>query len=253
MAGTGSEMDAGGVITAGEDHKKYVIIHDLLNPKFSILDPVYTFTVPEHHSMAGCSDILSHLMEQYFTPDCNADVQDYMNEGLMKAVIKYSAQIKSNPEDYDARANIMWASSMALAGFQLLNGKSMFFMFPVHFIGHELSSLYDMTHGITLALITPAWMRYTMQKAPEYICVFAKFARNVFNVNASEDADAAEQGVEKLIEFYASIGMPKTLREAGVEEDKLEYLAKKATENGELGILYKLKADDVLAILKDAF
>ncbi|MRR07650.1 MAG: iron-containing alcohol dehydrogenase, partial [Deltaproteobacteria bacterium] len=113
MAGTGSEMDMGAVITVGEDHKQKVIIHPLLNPRFSILDPEYTFTVPEYHSMAGVADILCHLMEQYFTPDVAAKVQDRMNEGVMKVVLEDAPKILANPEDYDARANIMWASSMA--------------------------------------------------------------------------------------------------------------------------------------------
>lgn len=178
MAGTGSEMDMGGVITVGEDHKKKVVMHPLLYPRFSILDPEYTFTVPEYHSMAGVADILCHLMEQYFTLDVTARVQDRMNEGIMKVVLEDAPKILANPQDYDARATIMWASSMALAGFQLALGKSMF-SFPLHGIGHELSSQYDMTHGVTLALITPAWMRHTMAAAPQHLPIFARFGRNV--------------------------------------------------------------------------
>ncbi|GAB7021592.1 iron-containing alcohol dehydrogenase [Salidesulfovibrio brasiliensis] len=252
MAGTGSEMDSGGVITVGEDHKKHVIFHQELYPKFSILDPEYTFTVPQWHSMAGAVDILSHLMEQYFTPDCGTEVQDRMNEGLMKAVIDNTPKVLENPEDYDARANVMWASSMALAGFQFRLGKPMF-PFPVHYIGHELSSLNDMTHGVSLALVTPAWMRHTMRKNPESTPVFAQFARNVFDVREADDAKAAEQGVVLLERFFASVKMPANLREADVPEDKLEYLAEKAVEHGELGILAKLDRDDVLRILKDAY
>ena len=173
MAGTGSEMDMGAVITVGEDHKKKVVMHPLLNPRFSILDPEYTYTVPEYHSMAGVADILCHLMEQYFTPDANAKVQDRMNEGVMKVVLEDAPKILANPKDYDARANIMWASSMALAGFQFVLGKPMF-PFPLHGMGHELSSMYDMTHGVTLALLTPSWMRHTMRTAPEHLPIFAR-------------------------------------------------------------------------------
>ena len=147
-------MDMGGVITVGEDHKKKVVMHPLLYPRFSILDPEYTFSVPEYHSMAGVADILCHLMEQYFSPDTSTRVQDRMNEGLMKAVLEDAPKILADPEDYDARANTMWASTMALAGFQLALGKSAV-SFPLHGIGHELSSRYDMTHGVTLALLTP--------------------------------------------------------------------------------------------------
>ncbi|MGE4542572.1 MAG: iron-containing alcohol dehydrogenase [Pedobacter sp.] len=252
MAGTGSEMDMGGVITVGEDHKKKVVLHPLLNPKFSILDPEYTYTVPEYHSMAGVADILCHLMEQYFTTDAGAKVQDRMNEGVMKAVLEVAPKILADPEDYDARANIMWASSMALAGFQLLLGKPGS-PFPLHGMGHELSSMYDMTHGITLALLTPAWMRHTMSAAPEQLPLFARFARNVFDIREEDDAAAAEEGVKQLQAFYSVIKMPANLREAGVKEQDLEVIAGKAVENGNLGILSPIGKDEVLQILRAAF
>ena len=252
MAGTGSEMDMGGVITVGAVHKKYAILHPLLNPKFSILDPEYTCTVNEHHSMAGCSDILSHLMEQYLRPDINCDVSDRMNEGVMKVVLDNAPKIKENPNDYIARANIMWASSMALAGFQFMSGKK-FGAFPVHSLGHELSSLYDMTHGITLALITPSWMRFNMIKAPQFNSMFARFARNVFGVIENDDEKAAFLGIEALENFYKIIGMPKNIKEAGVEEDKLEYLASQATEFGDIGTMTSINKDEALEIYKMAW
>ncbi len=252
MAGTGSEMDMGGVITVGAVHKKYAILHPLLNPKFSILDPEYTFTVNEHHSMAGCSDILSHLMEQYLRPDINCDVSDRMNEGVMKVVIEHAQKIKENPNDYIARANIMWASSMALAGFQFMSGKK-FGAFPVHSLGHELSSYNDMTHGITLALITPSWMRFTIKKAPNFLPMFARFARNVFGVIENDDKKAAEMGIEALENFYKVIGMPKNMREAGVKEDKLEYLSAQATEFGDIGTMTSITKNEALEIYKMAW
>ena len=252
MAGTGSELDMGAVITVGEDHKKEVLMHPLVNPKFSILDPEYTFTVPEHHSMAGVADILCHLMEQYFTPETNAKVQDRMNEGVMQAVLEEAPKILANPKDYDARANIMWASSMALAGFQFCLGKPGF-PFPLHGIGHELSSRYDMTHGVTLALVTPSWMRHTMNSAPEYLPIFAQFARNVFGIVEPDTAEAADAGVRQLEAFYAAIKMPTNLREAGVKEEDLDTMAEKAVERGHLGILTSIGKAEALQILRDAF
>ena len=252
MAGTGSELDMGAVITVGEDHKKEVLLHPLVNPKFSILDPEYTFTVPEHHSMAGVADILCHLIEQYFTPETNAKVQDRMNEGVMKVVLEEAPKILTNPRDYDARATIMWASSMALAGFQFCLGKPSF-AFPLHGIGHELSSRYDMTHGVTLALITPAWMRHTMRTAPEFLPIFVQFARNVFGVLEEDATKAAEAGVRQLEAFYAAIKMPANLREAGVREEDLESVAEKAVERGNLGILTSIGKAEALQILRDAF
>lgn len=252
MAGTGSELDMGGVITVGEDHKKMVILHPLLNPKFSILDPEYTYTVPEQHTMAGVADILCHLMEQYFTPDVAADVQDRMNEGVMKSVLENAPKLLTNPRDYDARANIMWASSMALAGFQFVLGKPGF-PFPLHGMGHELSSRYDMTHGVTLALLTPAWMRHTMQASPQHLPVFARFARNVMGVSEKDDAIAAETGIKALETFYTTIRMPANLREAGVKEEDLGLMAEKAVENGNLGILSSIGKDEVLQIMRMAY
>jgi alcohol dehydrogenase YqhD (iron-dependent ADH family) len=252
MAGTGSEMDMGAVITVGADHKKKVILHPLVNPKFSILDPEYTYTVPEHHSMAGVADILCHLMEQYFTPEVNAKVQDRMNEGVMKVVLEDAGKILADPRDYDARANIMWASSMALAGFQFLIGKPGF-PFPLHGMGHELSSKYDMTHGVTLALFTPPWMRHTMRTAPQHMPVFARFARNVMDVREEDDAKAAEEGVKRLKDFYATIKMPARFSEAGVQEEDLETIAAKAVEGGNLGILTSIGKEDVLEIMRASF
>ncbi len=252
MAGTGSELDMGGVITVGENHKKYAIMSPLLNPKFSILDPEYTFTVNEHHSMAGCSDILSHLIEQYLRPDVNCEVPDRMNEGVMKVVLDNAPKIKENPTDYIARANIMWASSMALGGFQFMSGKK-FGAFPVHALGHELSSYNDMTHGITLALITPSWMRFTIKKAPNFLPMFARFARNVFGVIENDDKKAAEMGIEALENFYKVIGMPKNMREAGVKEDKLEYLSAQATEFGDIGTMTSITKNEALEIYKMAW
>lgn len=252
MAGTGSELDMGGVITAGRDHKKYTIMHPLLFPKFSILDPTYTYTVSEKHSMAGCFDALNHLIECYFNVGSSTEVQDRMNEGVMKVILKNAPIILENPKDYNARANIMWASSMALAGFQFISGKSTF-NFPIHTMGHELSSLYDMTHGVTLALLTPPWMKYTIENAPEHVHMFATFARNVFDVVNENDFEAAEEGVSRLIDFIQTLKIPKNLKEAGVEKDKLEYLAGKAIEFGNIGALCKIEKDEALEIFRMAY
>lgn len=253
MAGTGSELDMGGVITAGENHKKHTIMHPLLYPKFSILDPGYTFTVPEKHSMAGSFDAMDHLIECYFVAgsECT-DVQNMMNEGLMRSIVKNAPKILENPEDYDARANIMWASSQALAGFQFVIGKKGS-NWPMHAMGHELSSLYNMTHGITLALITPAYLEFSLKKAPEYTWLYANFARNVFGVSEGNDELAAKEGIRKLKEFTLTLKMPKNLKDAGVEEDKLEYLAEKATEWGNIGAMCKIEKEEALEIFKKAY
>ncbi|NHJ12907.1 MAG: iron-containing alcohol dehydrogenase [Candidatus Thorarchaeota archaeon] len=252
MAGTGSELNMIGVISIGENQKKFTITSPLLFPKFSILDPTYTYSVPEKHSMAGCFDALNHAIECYFSSDSSTEVQDRMNEGLMRAVIKNAPLVLKNPDDYDARANIMWASSMALGGSQFTLGKSKV-TFPIHKMGHELSSLYDMTHGVTLAVLTPSWMRYTIRNAPEHIHMFAAFARNVFDVVNSDDFEAAEEGIVKLTDFIQSLKIPTCLKDAGVEKDKLKYLAEKTAEFGNVGALSKIEEKEALEIFEMAY
>ncbi len=170
----------------------------------------------------------------------------------MKVVLEYVPKILADPKDYDARANIMWASSMALAGFQFMLGKPMF-PFPLHGMGHELSSMYDMTHGVTLALLTPSWMRHTMRTVPQYLPIFARFARNVFDIREDDDAIAAEEGVRQLKDFYTAIRMPANLRDAGVREEDLETIAEKAVERGNLGILTSIGKKEAVQIMRDAF
>lgn len=170
----------------------------------------------------------------------------------MKVVLEDATKILANPKDYDARANIMWASSTALAGFQFVLGKPES-SFPLHGMGHELSSKYDMTHGVTLALLTPAWMRHSMSTAPGHLPIFAKFARNVMGICEQDDATAAEAGVKALEDFYATIKMPSDLREAGVKEEDLEEMAIKAVENGDLGNLTSIGKDEALQIMRMAF
>jgi len=141
---------------------------------------------------------------------------------------------------------------MALAGFQFLLGKPGF-PFPLHGMGHELSSMYDMTHGVTLALITPSWMRHTMETAPRYLPVFARFARNVLDVCEEDDNTAAKEGVKQLEAFYTAIRMPANLREAGVRKEDLETIAEKAVEKGPLGVLTSIGKKEALQIMRDAF
>ncbi|BBD06991.1 iron-containing alcohol dehydrogenase [Desulfovibrio ferrophilus] len=253
LAATGSELNNGAVITAGEDHKKLVLFHPGLFPRFSILDPAYTATLPPKQTAAGAADILCHLMEQYFNPAPGTQVQDRMNEGLMRVVLDNAETALAEPDNLEARANLLWASSMALAGLQLMLGKPMA-GFPIHFLGHELSSLNDMTHGVSLALLTPAWMRLVMRENPENIAPLAAFARNVMDVTESDDMTAAQQGIKRLEDWYKRINMPANLREAGVPEDKLRYLADKVMEGRQpFGPLTPIDANRAEVIFREAF
>lgn len=252
FAGTGSEMDCGGVISAGEANKKHILVHDSLFPAFSILDPEYTYSVSKEQTAAGVVDVLCHLMEQYLHPAQGTDVQDGMNEGIMKAVVKHGTVVVEEPFNYESRAIIFWASSMALAGFQFRLGKEAF-KYPIHYLGHELSSRYDMTHGVSLALLTPAWMRHTLDNASRYIPVFARFARNVFGVDRIEDIRAAHMGIDEIVKFYKKLGLPSCLEEVGVKASDLEFMAEKATESGAVGILSKIDKLEAYDIFKRAF
>lgn len=146
----------------------------------------------------------------------------------------------------------MWASSMALAGFQFCLGKA-HSSFPLHGMGHELSSMYDMTHGVTLALLTPAWMRHTLRTAPATLPLFAQFARNVFACTENHAAQAAEAGIQALTAFYATIRMPANLRAAGVREEDLTTMAARAVERGDLAGLTTIGKTEAVQIFRDAF
>ena len=152
LAATGSEMNAGAVISNLETNQKLGFGGPNMIPKVSFLDPTNTFTVPQNQTAAGSADIFSHLIENYFSISTGADVQDFVSEGLMRTVIKNCPIALENPEDYDARANLMWASSLALNG---LTGRGKQGVWSCHPMEHELSAFYDITHGIGLAILTP--------------------------------------------------------------------------------------------------
>ncbi|HAG44342.1 MAG TPA: NADH-dependent alcohol dehydrogenase, partial [Clostridium sp.] len=159
LAATGSEMNRGGVISNLETNQKLATGHPTLSPKFSILDPTYTYTVPKNQTAAGAVDIMSHIFEVYFTPTKTAFLQNRMAEALLKTVFHYGPIAFNEPENYEARANLMWASSLAINGL-LSYGKDT--NWSVHDMEHELSAFYDITHGVGLGILTPVWMEYIL-------------------------------------------------------------------------------------------
>lgn len=170
----------------------------------------------------------------------------------MKSLVIQGPKILANPKDYSARANVMWAAALALAGFSFALGKNTKGGYGIHTIGHELSSKYAMTHGVTLALVTPAFLRYAMKHSDDAVSLVAQLGRGVFDIKESDDKIASELCINELLKFYSNMQMPKNMREAGASEADLPMLAKSACER-EIGTLYKLNEIDVLEIYKMAF
>ena len=248
VTGTGSEMNGNAVISNQETEQKLAIHHDLLRPKFSILDPTYTFTVPKDQTAAGIVDIMSHIFEQYFSPTKHAFVQNRLAESLLKTCIYYGPLALKEPTNYEARAQLMWTSSLALNG---LLGYGKITDWATHGIEHAVSAAYDVTHGTGLAILTPSWMEYVLDE--QLSDQFVEYAQNVWQIQEENNLATAKKGIEKTREFFTNLGMPKTLRDVGVKENKLEDMAEKTVLYGDFGKVKKLGKKDVLAILKNAF
>lgn len=246
MAATGSEMNRGAVISNMETNQKLGTGADSTIPQVSILDPVYSFTLPAYQTAAGIVDITSHLIENYFKVTTSAYVQDRISEGVFKSVIHYARLALQQPDNYEARANIMWASTMALNG---LTGAGKAGRWSCHAIEHELSAHYDITHGVGLAIVTPRWMRHILRE--ETVEKFCDFARNVWGLPDQHDRYAlAIAGIEHLEQFYHSLNIPMTLNEVGIDDQKIDQMAEAAVKVGSLQESYvALDVADVKAIL----
>lgn len=248
LAATGSEMNSGAVISNDETDEKLPVMNKALLPKFAILDPVYTFSVPKNQTAAGTADIFSHVLEQYFGPVNEAFLTDRISEAVLKTCIHYGPIAVREPENYEARANLMWASTLGLNGL-LHTGKTPG-DWATHMIEHEVSAIYDLTHGLGLAIITPAWMEHVLDETTAGR--FAQYARNVWNVATGDDMDDAREGIAKTAEFFKSLGLASHLKDCGVGDDRLAEMAEKAVRFGPLGALKKLDQAAVLKILTAA-
>ena len=246
LAATGSEMNNGAVISNEETEEKLPVMHPAMTPRFSILDPENTFSVPASQTAAGTADIYSHVLEQYFGSVRSAFVTDAMSEAILATCIQYGPVAVAQPENYEARANLMWAGTIGLNG--LLNRGKTPGDWATHMIEHEVSALYDLTHGVGLAIITPHWMQHVLSE--DNVALFARYARNVWKVEAASDWEAAKAGIEKTRGFFTSLGIPGKLEQVGIDGSRLEEMAEKAVRFGPLGDLKKLEKEDVLAILQ---
>lgn len=248
IAATGSEMDAGAVITNMKTNQKYGTGNPGFFPKFSILDPTYSYSVSKYQTAAGVADIMSHTFEVYFSNVKGAYLQDRLAEGVLKTCIHYGKRAIDDPENYEARANLMWASSLAINGL-LGYGKNS--NWTVHPLEHELSAYYDITHGVGLAILTPHWMEHVLDENNLY--KFKEYGINVWNIDPKlDDMEIAKMSIEKTSEFFKSLDIPMTLREVGIGEEKIEIMAADVIEymEGPVGNFKPLNYNDVLSIFK---
>ncbi|EAD5739353.1 iron-containing alcohol dehydrogenase, partial [Listeria monocytogenes] len=245
ISATGSEMNGGAVITNLETKEKLSFFSRDLTPRISILDPTYTFSVPKYQTIAGSSDILSHLFENYFDNISDTLVQDSVSEGLMRTVYHYTPLALENPNNYEARANLMWASSLAMNG---LTGSGKSQTMPCHAMEHELSAYYDITHGIGLAIITPRWMKHCLNESTA--AKFAEFGHRVFGIEQIEDKMMmAEKAIELTYQTFKSWGVPMTLGEVGIDDTLLSEMAKQTIQHRSNSVEFvPLEQEDILAI-----
>lgn len=248
VTGTGSEINGNAVISNEESMEKRAIHHDVLRPRFSILDPTYTFTVPKGQTAAGTVDIFSHILEQYFSPTNEAFVQDRLSEALLQTCRYYGPVALTEPRNYEARAQLMWTSSLALNG---ILGYGRITDWATHGIEHALSAMYDVVHGVGLAILTPIWMEYVL--GDETVERFVQYAHRVWDVKGQDDFVVAKKGIQRTRDFFISMGMPQALRAVGVNEDTLSEMAEKSVFHESIGKFMRLERDDVLRILKKAF
>lgn len=223
ICATGSEMNSGAVISNEETNEKLEINTPLLYPALSICDPTYLYTLPAKQTAAGTVDIMSHVFEQYFQPNDGAYLTDRLAEAVLKTCIHYGPIALKEPENYEARSNLMWSSTVGL-NHLLTVGKGG--AWSVHPMEHELSAFYDITHGVGLAILTPAWMRYVL--SDETVARFAMYARNVWDIEETDPYRAAQLAIDKTEEFFISLGMPSTLQEVGIDHSRFAEMAEEA-------------------------
>ncbi|ANB59899.1 iron-containing alcohol dehydrogenase [Anoxybacteroides amylolyticum] len=246
LAATGSEMNAGSVITNWETKEKYGWGSPVTFPQFSILDPTYTLTVPKEHTVYGMVDIMSHVFEQYFHHVPNTPLQDRMCEAVLKTVIETAPKLVNDLENYELRETVLYCGTMALNGILQMGVRG---DWATHNIEHAVSAVYDIPHGGGLAILFPNWMKHVVD---ENVARFKQLAIRVFNVDPAgkTDREIALEGIEKLREFWSSIGAPCRLADYGIGEEHIETMADKAMVFGEFGNFKKLTREDVLAIYR---
>ena len=240
----GSESSVVTVITNEDGLIKRGFHSSMLLPKFAILNPELTFTLPVFQIACGAADILAHTLERYFTQSKNVDLTDRLCEGLMKSVIHNSKIAIADQGNYDAMAELMWAGTIAHNG---ILGTGRIEDWASHKFGHELSSLYGITHGASLAVMFPAWMKYVYKYNIER---FAQFAARVFNIDAdfNDEERLALIGIKEIENYFKEIGLSTTLKELNVSSENFELMAQKAVAKGPIGNFVKINKEDAVRI-----
>ncbi len=249
LAATGTEMNGTSIISNLETGHKLGLRNPILKPRFSILDPEYTYTVPRYHTAAGTVDIMSHVYEQYFSVVPGTFVADRMCEAILLSCMEYGPKALEEPNNYEARANLLWAGTIALNEL-LVYGR--IGDWATHMIEHVVSAVYDVTHGAGLAILFPVWMEQVLSS--DTVDKFYELAVRVWGVAPNDDKmNAAREGIVRTRAFFVSLGMPQKLREVGVEKKQLSDMARTTVEFGSVGRFKKLGYDEVLKILEAAW
>ena len=240
----GSEASNVTVITNEDGMVKKGYHNDIIRPKFAILNPELTFTLPLYQIACGAADIMSHVMERYFTSNKYVDLTDRLCEATLKTVIENAPLAMENPRDYNPRAELMWASTIAHNDF-LSTGRTG--DWGSHKIAHELSSMYDIAHGSSLAIIFPAWMKHVYKNDMKR---FYQFSVRVFDIDPCFGTmeDIIMRGIEKLQDFFKRLELPLTLKDLSIGKDKFEEMAGKVMGFGPIGQFVELKKEDIVKI-----
>lgn len=247
LSATGSEMNCGGVISNLETKDKIGRLAKPLLPKVSFLDPTLTYSVSAYQTACGSADILSHILEVYFAPKQDLYMLDSFMEGLLKTVIKYTPIALQKPDDYEARANLMWASSWAINTF-VTGGKQ--HEWSCHPMEHELSAIYDITHGLGLAILTPRFLRYCLNE--NNIDKYVQFGVNVFDIDKSlPKTEIANKAIDELSNFlFNTLGLDDTFSKVGITDEHFKTMAEKACEGDVIHGFVDLTAEDIEKIFE---
>ena len=248
LAATGSEYDRGGVISRTDTNDKLAYFSDLVFPAVSFIDPTYTFTLPVRQTLAGVSDCINHIMEQYFCGE-HIMMNDAFMEGAIKSLMKNVRIVLEDPENYEARAEIFYATTLGCNGiYSLGNSES---GWPMHAIEHALSGHYDINHGEGLAIVTPRWMKHILSE--KTLERFVAFGTGVFGIDpALPEMEIAEKAIQSIHDFYREIGLPMTLREVRIDGSRIDEMAHHIAVNEGLENAWApLHEEDIAAILRD--